>query len=297
MAHIQSTIEIRCGECMGGGGVKNRIRNEMENVLSGAAAAMNVALKMKNLFNNACTFHHKSYVIFSFSPLFSFRLPSFILMQKCVVLYLVDRWCECSRTLATGWSVHTNTNFAYPSIVIYCRHSHSASLHVAQTHTHTLIVVTVIAHFLVEQSADWVFDSVDYTANCTYERTSVLRAYNRHLYIWEKFSIYRRRTDKSYSDENGREKVKPEPIEKRNKITKNAANMEWKLLKGNAVVWDEQTSECAAVAHGYGMKRIEHWSGQHIQHIDTKHHYYFTLLLLHTHTLHTAQLCFYFILS
>lgn len=83
-----------------------------------------------------------------------------------VFVSAVERWCECSRTLATGWSVHTNTNFAYPSIAIYCRHSHSASLHLARIHTPIVAIVIVHSSKL---SIDWVFDSVDYTANCTYE--------------------------------------------------------------------------------------------------------------------------------
>lgn len=205
--------------------------------LSGAAAAMNVALKMKNLFNNACTFHHKSYVIFSFFfSAGSFLVPSFSFDAVSVFGGAIDCWCEYSRTLATGWSVHTSTNFAYPSIAIYCRHSHSASLHLARTssestHTHTHW------HTHLRHSVNRVFGSVDYTANTVLRsnRTSVvLHAYSSNLYIWEKFSIYHRRTDKLYSDENGLErKLNQTRLKKkiRNKITKKSTEHEIKIIE------------------------------------------------------------------
>lgn len=270
--------------------------------LSGAAAAMNVALKMKNLFNNACTFHHKSYVIFSFSRKLLFRTVFHFDAEYCVQMYIVlvfggaiDCWCEYSRTLATGWSVHTNTNFAYPSIAIYCRHSHSASLHLARTFSPNTLTHSSSAFSKPSFWFGWL-----HTALTLYVRT--VHPYSMHtasnLYIWEKFSIYHRRTDKLYSDENGWERklLNQTRLKKkiRNKITKKKHRTwnknYWKEMQlyETSRRADERERVCVA------LRMKWHWSGQRT----------------HTHTLNVPllfypsattqqllELCFYFILN
>lgn len=108
-------------------------------------------IKMKNLFNNACTFHHKSYVIFSafLFPETALHYFRFVFQSDAAHSFVfgsvVDRWCECSRTFATGWSVlHTSTKlcvsvyrhllppFTIQHLFIWREHTWTS-----RTHTHT----------------------------------------------------------------------------------------------------------------------------------------------------------------
>lgn len=188
----------------------------MENVLSGAAAAMNVALKMKNLFNNACTFHHKSYVIFSFAPLFSFRLSVWCRSVCMLVLYLFRRSIAGAnaRALSPPDDPFTPTQTLRIRLSPSIAAIHIQHLFIWRAYTqHTPIVAIVIVHSS-KLSEFLIRLTTQLTVRTNVRLRSVLCcANNRILYVWEKFSIYHRRTDKLYSDENGRTKAKPDPIE------------------------------------------------------------------------------------
>lgn len=147
---------------------------------------------------------------------------------------------------------------------------HSASPHLVRIHTYT----RALTEFLIRL-----------TTHLT--GRTIVRSYAEHItemYIWEKFSIYHRRTDKLYSEENGRENAKPDPIEKkkRNEIGKKGTEHEIKIIERKCSCTrraDEQTRVCVAL----GVKCIE----VAIAHTHTMH----TLLLLHS-----LQMSFHFIL-
>lgn len=227
----------------------------MENVSSGAAAAMSVALKMKNLFNNACTFRNKSYAIFSVCECFFFFICSFRLsyvhrtgyvcnvyhgIRYVVLYYLVERSIGSANARTHSPPddpLFTPTqNFAYPSIAIYCRHSpFSISSFGLSSHAYmrtpcTLAIMYKYVYVYTYVRRTWSRHCTHYTLHThrwravqrserwlsfrfgwlhTVQPTVFVRPcyvqQKMYIHVWEKFSIYHRRTDKLYRDENGSE--------------------------------------------------------------------------------------------